>query len=146
GPAPMPVETDVPEGFEALPRYNPFGTLTGPLYEMRQDDGSWVRGFRVEEKHTNRMKVAHGGMLMNFADMVLGCAVMDQNHGGFVTIRMTTDFVSPALLGSWVEGSAEVQDVDNGVFTVKGEITSRGKTVLNISGLFKAVTPKVIAS
>ena len=141
----MTVTDDIPAGFEVLPSYNPFGTLTGPLYEYRNGD-HWVRGFLVEEKHTNRMRVAHGGMLMNFADMVLGCAVMDKRNDGFVTIRMTTDFVSPALLGSWVEGRAEVLDEDNGVFTVKGEITSRGKVVLNLSGLFKAVRPRPITA
>ena len=142
----MSAETDVPEGYTPVPSFNPFGQLTGPLYERQDDDGSWVRGFRVAEKHTNRMKVAHGGMLMNFADIVLGRAVMDKRHDGFVTIRMTTDFVSPALLGTWVEGRAEVLCEDNGVFTIKGVISSRGKVVLNVSGLFKAVTPRPILS
>ena len=92
-----------PEGFEPIKSENPFGQAVGPIYEKPEGDG-WVRGFLVETKHTNRSGVAHGGVLMTFADIVLARAVLTVADLPFVTVQMNSQFIAPAKLGTWVEG------------------------------------------
>jgi uncharacterized protein (TIGR00369 family) len=48
----------------------PFIRHNGPLY-ARLLDGRLELGFRVEERHTNPLKICHGGMLATLADMLL---------------------------------------------------------------------------
>ena len=115
---------------------NTFGGRNGPILE-KCDDSGWVRGFLSDERHSNVAGVVHGGMLMTFADIVLSRAVMDAMAPPFVTMRMINDFVSPALIGSWVEGRARVLSLHDGICHVEGEISARGKICLSVSGQFK---------
>ncbi len=126
----------VPDGFEPIISANSFGGRNGPVYEKASADG-WVRGFLSDDRHANVAGVVHGGMLMTFADIVLSRAVLEVIAPPFVTIRMVSDFVSPAIIGSWVEGRARVLSLNGDVCHVEGEITSRGKICLQVSGQFK---------
>lgn len=131
----------VPEGFEPIQSSNPFAGHLGPIYEKSFEDGSWARGFLVEEKHCNQAKVAHGGMIMTFADVLLARAVMTEYKPPFVTVRLMTDFIGPGLLGQWVEGRAHVTGRDQGLIFVEGEIVSRQKPVASVQGSFKLLRP-----
>ena len=129
-----------PEGFEPIVSENPFGKAVGPIYEKRDGEtkgDQWVRGFLVEEKHTNRVGVAHGGVLMTFADIVLATAVLAATKTPIATIQLNTQFISPARLGAWIEGRAVVTRHTKALAFVKGEITSSGKPVADVSGIFK---------
>ena len=72
----VPEKHDPPEGFTPIISENPFGKAVGPIYEKKTDN-DWVRGFYVEEKHSNRANIAHGGVIMTFADIVLATAVFE---------------------------------------------------------------------
>ena len=133
---PDPTQADPPPGFEPIVSSNPFGGRNGPLFERCDGDG-WVRGFRVGPHHCNAGGVAHGGMLMTFADIVLARAVMEVADRPFVTIRLVSDFVGPATEGVWVEGRAWVTRTTRSVVFVDGTLAARGKPVLSLSGLFK---------
>lgn len=126
----------IPDGFEPIQSSNPFGGRNGPIFEKCRGQ-DWVRGFRVADTHCNAGRVAHGGMLMTFADIVLARAVMERVAPPFVTLRMVSDFVSPAPLGAWVEGRARVIRATRSVVFVDGRITADGRPCLNVSGLFK---------
>jgi len=76
-------------------------------------------------------------MLMTFADIVLSRAVLEVIQPPFVTIRMVSDFVSPAFIGSWVEGRARVLSLNEDVCYVEGEIRVRGKICIQVSGQIK---------
>jgi acyl-coenzyme A thioesterase PaaI-like protein len=54
---------DAPEGFAPFPFTTGFVGVNGPLYARRADGGRIHLGFRVEERHCNPMRIAHGGML-----------------------------------------------------------------------------------
>ncbi len=127
----------IPKGFQPIQSSNPFAGHLGPLYEKKIDDGSWARGFLVEEKHCNQAKVTHGGMVMTFADVLLARAVMSMHEPPFVTVRLTTDFIGPGLLGQWVEGRARITGRDKALIFVEGEIVSRQKPVASVQGSFK---------
>ena len=129
---------NIPDGYEPIESSTVFGKRNGPIFE-KLTDNDWVRAFRAEEKHSNSVGVVHGGMLMTFADIVLARAVMDHVAPPFVTLRLLSDFVSPALTGAWVEGRAQVNSVKGDIIFVEGEITSRTKVILKVSGQFKAL-------
>lgn len=125
-----------PEGFRPITSENPFGKAVGPIYEKMEKE-AWVRGFRVEEKHTNRAKIAHGGALMTFADIVLATAVWEELQAPFVTIQMESQFVSPARVGAWVEGRATITKRTTDLVFVHGLLSVSEKPVLSVSGIFK---------
>jgi uncharacterized protein (TIGR00369 family) len=126
----------IPPGFKPIPSENPFGAAAGPVYE-KTGKGGWVRGCRIEKRHTNRAGVAHGGMLMTFADIVLARAVADVAKGPFATIEIEAKFVSPAVEGAWIEGRARVLRATREVAFVEGSVVSKGNAVLAVSGVFK---------
>ncbi len=125
-----------PEGFEPIVHSNPFGAHIGPIYECVEGEG-FRRGFFISEKHGNSAGVAHGGVLMAFADIVLARAVMARIKGGAVTVRMTCDFIAPAKLGVWVEGAARVTHATKSLVCVEGQLSVSDRPSLAVQGLFK---------
>jgi Uncharacterized protein, possibly involved in aromatic compounds catabolism len=109
---PFAVEQNLPEGYRVMNWTTGFGRQIGPLYqrEIIRADGApgYERAFRVMEYHTNGLGIAHGGMLMSFADMALGHAVSFERHVYWVTVRLALDFLSGARLGEWIEGAGEL--------------------------------------
>jgi uncharacterized protein (TIGR00369 family) len=132
----------IPDGFTAIEHSANFGRHTGPFYDG-QDEAGFVRAFRPDERHGNSLGIVHGGMLMTFADIVLARAVRAVATGRpFVTLRMTTDFVTPARQGDWIEGRAKVTRQARGVVFVRGRLTVGTRLVLKADGLFRVLTPR----
>ena len=137
----MTPNLEPPAGFEAIIHSNPFGAHIGPIYELITA-GGFVRGFYLGEKHMNAGGVAHGGVLMTFADIILGQAVLRHIERSAVTVRMTADFIAPVKLGSWVEGTAAVTHGAKTLVFVSGEICVAGKPVMTAQGTFKPPFPR----
>lgn len=130
---------DIPEGFVELPFSYGFIGANGPLYAKR-DQGLVRLGFRVEERHCNPMGIAHGGMLVTFADMQLPLASRFQ--GGLAdnflpTINLTVDFLAPARMGAWVEGETQVLRRTRNLVFAQCIVTADGEPALRASGIFK---------
>ena len=130
--------SDPPEGFDPIDPTLGFGGRNGPIFE-KIGEGDSTRGFRVLEKHTNKGRICHGGMLMTFADIVAARAVHEVAGFPFVTMRLSTDFVAAGALGSWVEGRARAIPKGKSVAFVEGEITSEGAVLMTFSGMFKLI-------
>lgn len=129
-----------PDGFIALP-LGPRGTfleINGPLYGKREGE-RLVLGFRVERRHSNPIKVCHGGMLMTFADMVLAIgAIFETKLDRFLpTVNLTGDFLAPAPLGAWVEGRTKVLRTTRSLIFADCVVTADEVPVLRTSGIFK---------
>jgi uncharacterized protein (TIGR00369 family) len=127
----------VPEGFELHPVPDGgFGHLLGPLYSRRI--GNSLRfGFVCREIHTNAMNSVHGGLLMTFADQVLGLSVQDALKSDRVaTVSLNCDFVSGVRAGQWIEGEARITRVTQSLVFVDGTISRGRYTVLTASGLW----------
>ncbi len=133
----MTVETP-PEGFTPISSSNPFGTAVGPVYELQNDEG-WVRGVVIEDRHANRGGVAHGGMLMSFADIVSARAAMEVTNERFVTLRLAADFVAPAPIGLWLEGRAKVTKQKGSTLFIACRLEAAGKLILRASAVFKTI-------
>jgi len=129
-------EITPPEGFEPIEHSNPFGAHIGPIFE--RDEGDFAsRGFYIAEKHSNSAGIAHGGVLMTFADVVLARAVIRQINAMAVTVRMTCDFIAPAKIGAWVEGRGQVTRATKSLVFVEGELCIDDKPILSAQGMFK---------
>jgi acyl-coenzyme A thioesterase PaaI-like protein len=136
-----PADAEPPPGFVALDLRRGFAREIGPLYRRLSDQRS-VMGFRVEDRHTNGMKNAHGGMLMSFADMSWGHVVAVETSCYWVTVRLTVDFLASAHLGDWVEGASDVLSRDGDLFLVRGRVWTGDRTLMAGTGLFKALAAR----
>lgn len=114
----------IPEGFEPIKSSHPFGAMVGPLYHMKMGDGldEWVRGFRVEKKHCNRIGFCHAGMLSFFADVILGQTFWNHGHGPCVTTRIENKHLWPVKNGDWIMGNSYITGT-------KGDVANHNGTI-----------------
>ena len=138
---------DPPPGFVPSERRSPYTEMIGPLYDQLYDlpddpehDSEHCRGFRVLDGHLNNAGIIHGGMMMSFADTVLGRAAGSVGSGLAVTVHMTTDFLGPAHLGDWVEGTATIVRQTRTLIFVEGEIRTRKRLLMTAKGVFRRLS------
>ncbi|CAA9213625.1 MAG: hypothetical protein AVDCRST_MAG27-15 [uncultured Craurococcus sp.] len=117
-----------PEGYPAL---------IGPFWYKREE-GGFRYGFPAEARHLNLGGVVHGGMLMSFADDVLGMTVWEAaGRKPCTTVQLSTQFISPARAGEFVEGRAEVLRSTRSVVFVRGLVMVGDRTVIHADGIWK---------
>jgi acyl-coenzyme A thioesterase PaaI-like protein len=122
-----------------LDDYKGFPELVGPIWTRQGEDGQ-VFGFIAEAKHANVRGVVHGGMLMTFADEVLGRTVAEAvGDHPLATIQLDTHFLAPARLGDFVEGHAKVTRRTRAVVFVDGVLTVKGHMVARSHGIWKVL-------
>jgi uncharacterized protein (TIGR00369 family) len=138
------VGPETPAGFRPLPLgpAGSFAVINGPLFG-KVENGALVFGFRVEPRHCNPANICHGGMMMNFADMVLGLGAnfAEKLNRFLPTVSMTSDFLAPSPLGCWVEGQSEVLRVTRNLVFAQCLITADGTPALRASGILKLGAP-----
>jgi uncharacterized protein (TIGR00369 family) len=137
------MSANIPEGFRPFRFSVGFLDAIGPLYG-KWDGTRLLMGFRVEERHCNPGMVAHGGMMATFADMFIPIAARMQSKAevGFApTVNLTLDFITPAKLGAWVEGTAEFLRAGKSLFFAQGTATADGLLCLRASAIFKVTAP-----
>ncbi|USG59692.1 PaaI family thioesterase [Sneathiella marina] len=132
-------KTVIPEGFEEVTGAAPFANRNGPYYEKKIDDETSIRAFRAAEKHLNGVKLVHGGMLMSFADSALARGVIRATGRRCVTIKMNSEFLSPAREGDWIEAFVEVTKSTKTVVFVRGELKVGRRTIFKADAIFHYV-------
>lgn len=137
----MPAEdiAPAPPGFAEVTPISPFVSFVGPIY-LRWDGGAQHATFRVEPRHRNVFGHAHGGMVMTFADILLGNAakrVLGDRPA--VTLNLSTIFIRPSKVGDWVTGRAEARPAGPDLAYASGRIESGEGLALTVEGMFKAV-------
>jgi uncharacterized protein (TIGR00369 family) len=142
---------EVPDGFVPMALGDLFIGNNGPFYLRHEprDTGPLVQlGFRVERRHCNPMKNCHGGMLASFSDMVLPLSIhrksTEVGHKFLPTINLQLDYLSPAPMGCWVQGEAEVLRVTRSLVFAQGLVSADGVPAVRISGIFKIGKPFVM--
>lgn len=120
-----------------------FTDLVGPFHQ-KIVDGRLHRGFRVEARHTNRLGIAHGGMLLSFADTLLGAALRhDLGHARpAVTVKLSADLITAVRRGAWVEGTAEVSRAGRNLVFVRGRVWSGSRQVLTAEAVFQLLAAR----
>lgn len=131
---------DIPPGFERIKAGGPFMGVNGPLYLLHQGDVVKL-GFRVQKRHVNPMGNLHGGMMASFCDMLIPLSVHRKSAEVGVrflpTISLQIDYLAPAPLGCWVEGTADVLRATRRLVFVQGLVTADGVPCARTSGVFK---------
>jgi acyl-coenzyme A thioesterase 13 len=130
----------VPEGFRPADHTSPYMDLIGRLYESGVGE-DYRLGMRVEEHHTNRIGQCHGAVLAAVADVHLlrVIALSQRPRLMLVTVHLGLDYLSPAPLGSWIEGRARIDRIGRSLCHSSGTIYADGKPVLRASGVFHRV-------
>ena len=135
---------DLPTGFRPLRTMGDFIAANGPLY-VRSEGGSVQLGFRVEARHTNPMRICHGGMMASFCDMLLPISIHRKSKEiGFrflPTINLQIDYLAPARLGAWVQGEADLLKATRSLVFAQGLVTADGVACARVSGIFKIGPP-----
>lgn len=127
---------DPPDGFQQSTTRGPYTSHNGPFFHKTADDGFW-HGVRVQRRHCNSKGITHGGMLMAFADGLLGTAVYLETKTVALTARMNSDFLSSARPGEWLEGTARVTRATSSVAFCEAELYVGSRSVLRATGVFK---------
>lgn len=132
----------VPEGFQAFSPGDDFIGLIGPLFLKLEEDGPRI-GLPIEQRHSNPMGIAHGGLLMTIADMVMGvgCGFLTGIRFPHPTISMNSDFVRGPRVGTFVSGKARIARKTRNFVFCNCELTGNGETYLTASGIFKSPDP-----
>lgn len=125
-----------PEGYTLSTSRGPYTSHNGPFYHRVMEDG-FRHGVRVKARHCNSRGITHGGMLMAFADGLLGTAVFRETKTVALTIRMNSDFLSSARPGEWLEGTARVTRATRSVAFCEAELFVGERPVMKATGVFK---------
>jgi len=125
-----------PAGYTLSSTRGPYTSHNGPFYHRVTEDG-FRHGVRVKSRHCNSRGITHGGMLMAFADGLLGTAVFRETKTVALTIRMNSDFLSSARPGEWLEGTARVTRATRSVAFCEAELFVGDRPVMKATGVFK---------
>ena len=134
-------------GWQRLPTVR-YSAALGPVYAREREGGGVDVGLIAQEHLGNdSFGIVHGGALMTFADMALGCAVGlavhgKQSFGGpeaapFVTAQMQVQFTAAAKVGSFLLAPTEVVRKTSQLLFVRTLIEADGRTVASADGIFK---------
>lgn len=131
----------IPEGYKILDRESAFSDLTGPYYEKRIDGVHIGLAMLIEQKHTNKIGIAHGGALITLADNAFGDAVKNafDEPVSFVTVTMNNELMVPARLGDWVEAEVEILRKGKRMLFVDCTLRIGDKKILHASGVMALV-------
>ena len=129
-----------PPGFIAIPFDVGFIGANGPLHVRIAEGEKLKLGFRVEMRHCNPMRICHGGMLATFIDMLMPFAIVHESQmaGRFLpTVHLAQEFLAPAPLGAWVEGTGELLRTTRNLVFAQCLVTADGENCMRASGIFK---------
>lgn len=143
---------EIPQGFKPLKRGGDYLSSLGPWY-YRIDEtkggerGQLVLAIRVENRHTNIRHIAHGGFLVTMVDTALGIVVSSSREPAqpIVTVSLTTNFITPASPGDWVEAHVDIDRMGGRLAYASCTLRSGERTIMTGTGVFalmKPVTPR----
>ena len=127
----------IPEGFAPKLDAGPFADANGPLFIRNTDQ---ALGFEVRREHCNPVNSCHGGWLSAFLDMQMPLiAIRDHDIRGrfLLTVSLSLDYLAPAPIGAWVEGSATVLRCTKSLVFIQGLVSSSQVLLMRGSGVYK---------
>lgn len=133
-------DSAIPAGFEAMPPFGRFHELVGPIYHKRTETGFAV-GLRVAEKHLNRGKHVHGGLIAMLADTAITWASkysQDPPISG-VTTQLSVSMMASAGLGERIEAQVEVLRSGRRVVFSNCFIQANGRRIAQATAQFQVV-------
>lgn len=123
-------------GWKPVPAKD-YPAMIGPFLARRAGEG-WEYAFLPEQRHLNLGGVVHGGMLMSFADDVLGMTVWEAaGRKPVTTVQLSNQFIAPGRLGGLITGRAEVLRATRSVVFVRGMLTQGDTVLTHADGVWK---------
>ena len=136
--------TAAPDGFMPISVASEYIAAIGPLW-MNKNGGRLQFGFHVETRHTNVMRMCHGGMIATFCDMLLTLTARahshEMEHNFMSTINLQIDYIAPAALGAWIGGEGQVLRPAGRILFMQGLITADDTLIARTSGILKVGKP-----
>ena len=114
----------------------PFSKNNGFLYNLELD-GTFYKGFTVEEINCNKAGIAHGGTLIAFADGIMGYTAWKKDSFPCLAAKLNANYVGPAPKGSWVYGFAEITRETKSILFMKCNLFIDDKIIFTSDGIFK---------
>ena len=127
----------IPEGFGPKLDAGPFADANGPLFVRHADQ---ALGFEVRREHCNPVNSCHGGWLSAFLDMQMPLIAIrdhDIRNCFLLTVSLSLDYLAPAPIGAWVEGSATVLRCTKSLVFIQGLVSSSQVLLMRGSGVYK---------
>ena len=134
---------EIPAGFVPSGFSPGFLDHSGPYY-LKNGQGPTIVGCRILGRHMNYVGSAHGGVLATLADVTLSLAVYasEEPKRPVSTVSMTTNFLSAARLGEWIEASGTIDRIGKNLAYAHGSIWCEGRTLMTMSAVFNIIHPK----
>lgn len=127
--------------------HNHFGAMLDIEFQL-SEPGELTYHMDIQEKHLATPRAAHGGAVSAFMDATMGVCALSQvvrDNKVVSTIEMKISFVSPALIGRKLIGTAKTIKKGKRILFVEGEIhNDEGALIAIGSGTFN-VYPAVKA-
>lgn len=135
----------IPEGFKPLKRGGGFLVSLGPWYYRLDEKNQMILAIRVEDRHTNIRHIAHGGFLVTIVDTSLGIVVSSSREPAqpIVTVSLTTNFVSSAEPGDWVEAHVNIDRMGGRLAYASCTLRTGDRTIMTGTGVFALMKPVV---
>jgi uncharacterized protein (TIGR00369 family) len=135
----------IPNGFTPTLNNEHFTGTTGPWYvnTTSQDDTKKPRvlGILIEKKHTNMIGVVHGGLLVTMADTAMGYSLSRATTPPqkIVTVSLSSDFLSSAVLGDWIEAHVTILKIGKRMSYADCQLKCNSKIIFRSSGVFAKI-------
>ncbi len=131
------------EGFEPLFRSSPFLDHNGSFFQKRTGS-HLVVGINILDKHVNGRGYAHAGILMTLADIAIGyqSAFSEEPPLNLVTISLSSNFLSTAQLGDWLEAHVEIVKKGRNLVHANAQILKGEELVLQSNAVYRIIQPK----
>lgn len=126
------------QGWHRLPTIR-YSAAIGETW-IRVDGEEMIVGLHAGEHLANdNLGIVHGGAMMTFGDMALGCAVGygKGEPAHFVTAQLQFYFTAAARIGSFITCRPEVVRRTSQMVFVRGLFEADGRTVASADGIFK---------
>ena len=135
----MTDEEKIPEGYKHYHGLSPAEDNVGPFY-YRKEGGELYLGLLAGEKHANGMGAVHGGILLCYADYAATMLALSGVKENCVTINLNSDFLAPAHLGDWIEGTGTVVKRTGSLTFLRGELSVKGNPVLTFQSVLRRLS------
>jgi uncharacterized protein (TIGR00369 family) len=133
--APELGEAAIPEGFTALESLSGFLRNCGDffLHEERP-----IVAVRLQARHLNYVRIAHGGFLATVADSAFG--IILRRHlrplSVALTVNLNVDYLGPVREGEWLEAHVQVLKAGATFINASCLLKVGERLVLRANGVF----------
>ena len=134
-------------GWRRLPAVR-YSAALGPTWLIVRGGVLTVALQAQDHLANDNLGIVHGGAMMTFADMALGCAVGHANDfkANFVTAQLHFHFVAAGRPGTFITCNPEVVRMTSSLVFVRGLIEAEGKVLASADGMFKLLDPAKVAA